>query len=173
MACLCYKFHPIKIIKASVIAGACILLCAPFYLQKVVSIHGEIAVYILQCAIYIPALSNLINIVGWMKHFPVSRRFTTVATTFGVALALGFATSSYGLIPLTTWFGYYGIWVLFTPIIIGFIWGLNYLKKLEKSSGAYDSYPDEPKIKDTALEEGDFKYELDDEYDAQAIKEVK
>ena len=165
MACLCYKFHPIKIIKASVIAGTCILLCAPFYLQKVVSIHGEIAVYILQCAIYIPALSNLINIVGWMKHFPVSRRFTTMATTFGVALALGFATSSYGLIPLTVWFGYYGIWVLFTPVIIGFIWGLNYLKKLEKASGAYDSYPDEPKIKDTALEEGDFKYELDDEYE--------
>ncbi len=165
MACLCYKFHPIKIIKASVIAGACILLCAPFYLQKVVSVHGEIAVYILQCAIYIPALSNLINIVGWMKHFPVSRRFTTVATTFGVSLALGFATSSYGLIPLTTWFGYYGIWVIFTPVIIGFIWGLNYLKNLEKASGAYDSYPDEPKIKDTALEEGDFKYELDGEYE--------
>ena len=114
-----------------------------------------------------------INLLMWMKHFPISKRFTAAATIFGISTAIGYAVVAYGLIPLTRWFGYYGIWVLYAPIIIGFIWALNYLMKLEKASGTYDSYPDEPRTKDTVVEEGNFNYELDKEYDAQAIEEVK
>ena len=132
-------------------------------MQKCVhALGGENVIFILQAGI---EQIGTINLLMWMKHFPISKRFTAVATTYGISSAIGYAIVAYGLIPLTTWFGYYGIWVLFAPVIIGFIWALNYLMKLEKASGAYDSYPDEPKIKDTALEEGDFKYELDGEYE--------
>ncbi len=170
MAYLCSKFHPIKIRKISIVAGTMALLYMPFCLNEISLTNGEITIYFLQCAIYIPAMSNLINIVMWVKHFPVSKRFTAVATTFGVSGATGYAISSYGLIPLTEWFGYYGIWVLVAPIIIGFIWAISYLTELEKDSGTYDKYPNEPRIKDTALNEEDFNCELDKEYEKYSNK---
>jgi hypothetical protein len=36
---------------------------------------------------------------------------------------------------------------------VGFIWGLSYLTKLEKDRDAYDNYPDEPRSRDTTLDE--------------------
>jgi MHS family proline/betaine transporter-like MFS transporter len=170
IACLCAKFHPIKIVKASVFINVPVLLSLPYYINEIIPVYGEIAIYFLQCAIYIPALSNLINIVMWLKYFPVSMRFTAVATTFGTSSAIGYAISSYGLIPLTEWFGYYGIWVLYAPVTIGFIWALNYLIKLEKDRGAYDNYPDEPRSKDTALYDEDFHYALEKEYEKYSNK---
>jgi MHS family proline/betaine transporter-like MFS transporter len=162
---LTYSYRSIHPISTTIAAGFILiftLLLTPYCLENIHALGSENMIFILQAGI---GQIVAINWLMWMKHFPISKRFTAVATTYGISSAVGYAIVAYGLIPLTTWFGYYGIWVLFTPIIIGFIWGLNYLKKLEKSSGAYDSYPDEPKIKDTALEEGDFKYELDGEYE--------
>ncbi len=158
-----YRYiHPINIALLSSFILLFTLLLTPYCLEHIHALGGENVIFILQAGI---EQIGTINLLMWMKHFPISKRFTAVATTFGISSAIGYAIVAYGLIPLTTWFGYYGIWVLFAPAIIGFIWALSYLMKLEKVSGAYDSYPDEPRTKDTALEEGDFKYELDDEYE--------
>ena len=97
-------------------------------------------------------------------------RFTRVATTFGISSASEYAISSYGLIPLTKWFGHYGICTLYIPVALCFLWALNYLTKLEKDRGSYDNYPDEPKNKDTALDEEDFHYELDKGYEQYSNK---
>ena len=173
MAYLCYKFHPVKIVGISCFVGVIATIYAPYCLNNVNLDGGAKMIYFLQCIIYMPTLNAIITEITWFKYFSISKRFTVVATTFGIASALGYSLPAYGLIPLTRWFGYYGIWVLYAPIIIGFIWALNYLMKLEKASGTYDSYPDEPRTKDTVVEEVNFNYELDKEYDAQAIKEVK
>ena len=158
-----YRYiHPINIALLSSFILLFTLLLTPYCLEHIHALGGENVIFILQAGI---EQIGTINLLMWMKHFPISKRFTAVATTFGISSAIGYAIVAYGLIPLTTWFGYYGIWVLFAPAIIGFIWALSYLMKLEKASGAYDSYPDEPRINDTALEKGDFKYELDDEYE--------
>jgi MHS family proline/betaine transporter-like MFS transporter len=158
-----YRYiHPINIALLSSFILLFTLLLTPYCLEHIHALGGENVIFILQAGI---EQIGTINLLMWMKHFPISKRFTAVATTFGISSAVGYAIVAYGLIPLTTWLGYYGIWVLFAPAIIGFIWALSYLMKLEKVSGAYDSYPDEPRTKDTALEEGDFKYELDDEYE--------
>jgi MFS family permease len=165
LAYLCGKFHPIKIVKTSIIISIMALLYMPYCLNNIISVDGEMAIYFLQCLIYIPAFSNHINVVIWLKYLPVSKRFTTAATTFGCATAIGYTISSYGLIPLTEWFGYYGVWALCAPVVVGFIWALSYLTKLEKDSGAYGSYPSEPRNRDTALNDEDFHYELDKEYE--------
>ena len=158
-----YRYiHPINIALLSSFILLFTLLLTPYCLEHIHALGGENVIFILQAGI---EQIGTINLLMWMKHFPISKRFTAVATTFGISSAVGYAIVAYGLIPLTTWLGYYGIWVLCTPVVIGFIWALSYLKKLEKARGAYDSYPDEPRTKDTALEEGDFKYELDDEYE--------
>ena len=162
---LTYSYRSIHPINTTIAAGFILiftLLLTPYCLEHIHALGGENVIFILQAGI---GQIVAINWLMWMKHFPISKRFTAVATTYGISSAIGYAIVAYGLIPLTTWFGYYGIWVLFAPAIIGFIWALSYLMKLEKVSGAYDSYPDEPRINDTALEEGDFKYELDDEYE--------
>ena len=52
----------------------------------------------------------------------------------------------------------------------GLIWAINYLTKLEKDRGAYDNYPDEPRSKDTALNDEDFHYALDEAYEKYSNK---
>ncbi|WP_323732712.1 HD domain-containing protein [Candidatus Bandiella euplotis] len=64
---------------------------------------------------------------------------------------MGFTIASFGLAPLTDYFGYYALWVLYCPVIIGFLYGLNHVKKLEIKKGRYYNYPNEDGIPDTAL----------------------
>ena len=164
LGCFAYLYqfiHPIKIIKVSTFVFIGSILFIPYCLENIHVLGGEIIIFALQMGMELVAF---MNILIWFRHFPISKRFTTVATIFGISSASGYAVSSYGLIPLTEWFGYYGIWALYLPFVIGFIWALKYLIKLEKDSGAYDDYPDEPRSKDTALNEEDFSYELDEEY---------
>ncbi len=96
----------------------------------------------------------------------MAARFRIAATSYAIGNALGFTIVSFCLVPLTDYFGYYALWVLYCPIIVGFLYAMNYVKKLEIKKGFYYDYPNEnPDNKDTALEEGDFKYELDGEYE--------
>ena len=158
-----YQFiHPIKIIKVSTFVLVIALFFIPYCLENIHVLGGERIIFILQTGLM---QMGAMNILVWFRYFPVSMRFTTIATTFGISSASGYAISSYGLIPLTEWFGYYGIWALYAPVVVGLIWALNYLTKLEKDRGAYDNYPDEPRNRDTALNEEDFNYELDEEYE--------
>ena len=158
-----YKFiHPIRIINLNLSILIFTLAVFPYCLENIHALGGENMIYILQTGV---ELIGFLSVLIWFKYFPISRRFTTVATTFGIASSVGYVIVSYGLIPLTSWFGYYGLWMLYAPVVIGLVWGLNYLTKLEKASGAYDNYPNEPRDKDTALKEEDFNYELDEEYE--------
>ncbi len=162
-----YKFiHPIKIITASTFVLIITLLFTPYCLENIHILGGEHMIFALQIGVELVAFSMLI----WYKYFPVSMRFTAVATTSGIASATGYVISSYGLIPLTTWFGYYGIWALHFPVMAGLIWAISYLTKLEKDRGAYDNYPDEPRSKDTALYDEDFHYALEKEYEKYSNK---
>ena len=103
------------------------------------------------------------------KHFPVSQRFTAAATIFGVSATLSYIVTSFGLIPLTKYFGYYGLWFIYIPIITGFLYGMSYFKKLEIKNGSYLDYPNEtrPIKSDTILEDHRYDDEsyLGDEYE--------
>jgi MFS family permease len=161
-----YKFiHPIKVIKASFVVLIVTLLFTPYYLNNIHDLGGENAIFALQIGI---GQAGAINLLVWFKHFPISRRFTTVATTFGVSSALGVAIVSYGLIPLTKLFEYYAIWAVYLPVLVVFIWALRYLTKLEINAGSYYNYPYEDHDKpDTMLEDHRYANEdhLGDEYE--------
>lgn len=77
----------------------------------------------------------------WMKHLPIERRFAIVAITFGVATALGFGIVSFGLSSLSKYMGHYTILVFYMPCIMGCLWRVSYLKKLEIKRGSYHNYP--------------------------------
>ncbi|WHA05487.1 MFS transporter [Candidatus Bandiella numerosa] len=155
------KYHPIRILKFNLIIVAIIIPFVPYFLEN---IKNLILIIFLQFIIN-AFIGSFYAEAMWMKHFPVERRFAIVATTFGVATALGMAVVSFGLPPLSKYMGHYAILVFFIPCIIGFLWSLSYLKELEIKTGRYHNYPNEDfPHEDTAGKEEEYEYEMGDEY---------
>ena len=166
IAYLCKKYHPVNIAKiniyTSIITG---FLVAPYLLNHISS-NDLWLLFFLQFATFLVSTTMIIIESAWVKHFPIKNRFTIMATTYGVANVLSNVTVAYTLIPLTNLLGYYSIWIIYIPIIIGFLWGINYLQKLEIKSGTYYNYPyEKPLFKDTALRKEYFTYDLPSKYD--------
>ena len=59
------------------------------------------------------------------------KRITSVTFAFALARALVYCITSFGLIYITDILGYFGLWVILLPILIGFYWGLRHFEKLE------------------------------------------
>ena len=165
IAYLCKKYHPIDIVRVNIYVFAIALLFIPYWLYNI-PYESVWLLFGLQCLTYIPCITNLVKISIWIKHYPINKRFTITATIFGVASAFGYGIASFAILPLTNQFGYYGLWIICIPSVISFIWGLNYLKKLEIKKGIYYNYPHEdPSYLDTAINEKDFNYTLTEEYE--------
>jgi hypothetical protein len=73
---------------------------------------------------------------------PVEQRFTILTTTFGLGTALGNIVATIGLIPLTSYFGHYGILVIMLPVTICVFGAVNHIRKLEIKEGLYYDYTD-------------------------------
>ncbi len=163
VAMLVKKIHPIKIALISFAAFVFFLPFIPYWMGVVSSL------FFLGC-IQVWSKSFSFSTCGTLdaiqfKYFPTSSRFTSVGTICGVSFALSTVIVSFGLIPLTEYFGYYGIWFLFIPTAIGYCWSLFYFRNLEKKSKCYDEYPYECFLQeDTASKEEDFNYDLSDDY---------
>ena len=102
-------------------------------------------------------------------HLPIPRRFTLLAATYGLASATAYTVMSFGLIPLTNYFGYYGLLIIHVPLILAFLWGVNYVKKLETKRGMYLNYPDsdDTRAQDAGMANYDFEdHEAYKSYDA-------
>jgi len=157
------KYHPIKILKFNSIFVAITILFIPYCLENTKNLYFILCLQFLAYAF----INSFYNEAIWVKHFPVERRFAIIATTFGIATALGIAVPSFGLVPLAKYMGHYAILIFYIPCIIGVLWGLSYLKKLEIKKGCYHNYPNEDfPHKDTAGKEEDYEYEnLESEYE--------
>ena len=159
------KYHPVNIRKISIYVFAAGLLFMPYLLFNI-SRDDLWLLFCLQFFTYSSNFGHFAHISIWVKHFPIEDRFTITATTIGIATALGYGIFAYTTIPLTNLLGYYGIWVICIPLIIGCLWGVNYLRELEIKLGTYYNYPyEKPLFKDTALREEYFSYDLPSKYD--------
>ncbi len=155
------KYHPLKFLKYILIAVLFVIPFVPYLLENITNLYF---ITIIQFLLY-AFISSFYNEAMWIKHFPIQRRFMVIATAFGVSTAIGYTIISFGLNPLATYLGHYAILVFYIPAIFGFIWGLNYLKKLEIKAGRYNNYPEEDfPSPDTGANESDFQYELGKEY---------
>jgi MHS family proline/betaine transporter-like MFS transporter len=45
--------------------------------------------------------------------------------------------SSFGIVLLIKYFGYWGLLILLVPVIVGYGWGLLYYEELERAAGNY------------------------------------
>ena len=160
----CKKYHPLKIQTLIISIVAFFTIFMPYFINNVSNLYY---LFLLQFIMYLPLLNDFTTLIVWFRYFPVQIRFTFIATLYGISSALGYSVASFGLIPLTEKFGHYGLWGIYLPIIIGSIWGISYLKKLEIKRGSYNNYPHEDfPHEDTAGKEEDYEYEnLEDEYE--------
>ncbi len=129
--------HPAKI---STVYTVISLISLPFIPYLFNSVDNIFTLCILQVLLLLPNLcENGVTFVFY-RHFPVTKRFTAVATTAGFgSLLFGLVPTLF--IPLKSYFGDYGLLFLFIPALITTLFSMSYLKKLEQDKGCYSEYP--------------------------------
>ena len=127
-----YKIHPLKILKNRGIGFLIFAIPLPvLILYSTSATH----IFILQCLIlafqlgYFPAPSVFI------KHFPVFKRFTATSFLYALTRAVMYVITSFGVVYLTEWFGYYGLWIMLLPITLAYLWGVKHFEILEQEQG--------------------------------------
>ncbi len=71
------------------------------------------------------------------RHFPIFKRFSCASLTFALSRAVMYVITSFGVVYLTEYFGHWGLLILMIPVILGYVFGLLHLEKLEKVTGNY------------------------------------
>ena len=138
------KYHPIKIVKINTLLSVIFLLFIPYWISNISDVGNSganlVSLSLLQIASNLIALSTFGETMCF-GHFAISRRFTLVATISGISITLSYAAVSLSLTPLINCFGYYGLWFIYLPVTIGFLYGINHIEKLERERGSYLNYP--------------------------------
>lgn len=157
------RYHPLKIARVQIILYSIFLPVIPYWLNNISSLTS---LSLLQFAMFFLALNPFCMQIPCFKHIPLERRFTTLATTFGIATALANVIVTFSIIPLTTYLGYYGLLVLLVPVTIGVLFAVNHVRKLEINAGLYNNYPDatNPYNGSATVEDVQEKRELAEEY---------
>ncbi|RZI46462.1 MFS transporter [Candidatus Finniella inopinata] len=126
-----YYIYPLKILKVRGFMALILMALLPFLLEVSSS---PIHIFILQTLILSLHLGGVPADSIFIKRFPVYRRFTATTFLYALTRAVMYIITSFGVIYLTEWFGFYGILIITIPICIGFLAGVYHFEKLEKSS---------------------------------------
>ena len=166
------KYHPLKMAKLYIAVFSLCLLFVPYCLNHITNLF---LVFCFQFVVFIPLICIPGVEITCFQYIPVGKRYTILATTFGIAAALVFIIVSFGLVSLEEHFGSYGLWFIQVPMVIGLIYGITYLEKLEKKNGRYDYYPDEGSIAQSDLESLeetviDYNFKNPEEYKAHSAQ---
>ncbi len=126
---LSYKIHPLKIIKVRGQLFLLLVFAIPF-----VIIHATHSAYIfsLQVAILTFTLSPIPAVSVFIKYIPTLKRFTAASFVYALSRALMYIITSFSLVYITDFCGYYGLWLIMFPVTISFLWGINHFEKLEE-----------------------------------------
>lgn len=126
------KFNPLKIVRFRANYGLLIISILPLFLINNCSAWS---ITFVQCLLLLyrggatPADSIFI------QRFKAAKRFTFVTFNYALSRAFVHIVSAFGLVYLTEWFGFYGIWLIALPIALAFIWGVQHFDKLENLGG--------------------------------------
>ena len=159
------KLHPIKITKITLAIFSIFLILTPYLINNYPNLF---TITILQVFFFFPVLtfSGILELSTWFKHFPVAKRFTVVATSYGISTAFGYTITSFGLIHLSRDFGYYSLWMIFIPMLICFYYSMRHLQNLEIKNGTYNNYPKEDNDLSTSEDIVEPEYKLNDDYES-------
>jgi MFS family permease len=130
---LTVKIYPLLISKFSNVIFIIASIISPFILTY----HSSIVAISLVQIMFVMSLKRSPSDSILIKHFPLFRRFTGATFGYALARAVMYIIVSFGLVYLTEWFGYFGIWVIAIPLALVWFKSINYYITLEKEVGNY------------------------------------
>lgn len=98
---------------------------------------SPIELFILQSIVILFVSDSIPAAPIFYKHFPVFKRFTSATLTYALSRAIMYIVVSFGLVYLTKMLHYWGLFIIFALVGIGFAIGLSHFEKLEKEAGNY------------------------------------
>jgi MFS transporter, MHS family, proline/betaine transporter len=136
-AFLGYKIYPIFTAKISGLFFIGIILLLPI----VISGENNYHIFLFQLALVSTVITGPIVPI-MIKYFPIFKRFTAVTFGYALSRAAMYVIISFGLVYLTEWFGFYGVWFIAMPLIFFWFRSLSHFERLEKKYGEFPkAYP--------------------------------
>lgn len=126
---LSYLIHPFKILKAKLYLFFGSIILFPIVL-KVTSNPSFILIF--QCLAALFVFDHVPAASIFYKYFPIFRRFTYTSFISALAKVITYFITAFGLVYTTEYLGYWGIFVIFIPVGIGFFLSVSYFQRLEK-----------------------------------------
>ncbi len=130
-ATMSYRMPPLKILRAR---GVGTLVFATVLPMAMVNVSSPPDVFFLQLLILLVGLEPLPADAIFIKCFPVLKRFKYVGLLGSLRMVVMFTGTSFGFVYLNESIGHWGLTVIMVPIAIGFLWGVNHFRKIEKSN---------------------------------------
>lgn len=131
------RVHPLKINKTRGMLGLFLIILLPFLIMN---LTNSTQLFCIQSLIVIMALDAMPSFAVFLRNFPLYRRFTFASILWSLSRALMFAITSFGLIYLGSQFGHFGLWIIGLPTAIGFLYGINHFKELERKRNLYPNF---------------------------------
>lgn len=131
---LSYKIYPLNILKVKLVIFASTMTISPYLLHNV---STSFELLLLQLLVMLSVPTNFPAASIFYKHFPVFKRFTAVSLMYASSRALMAVVTSFGIVYLIEYFGFWGILVIMAPLILGYGFALLHFQELEKSSSQY------------------------------------
>ena len=126
---LSYRLYPLKILKFRSTLFLFLVIFLPFLINNSNSFYQ---IFVIQFLILATALDAPPANAIFIKHIPVLRRMTATSFIYALSRAMMYVITSFGLVYLTEFFGYYGLWVVAVPVTIGYIWAVRYFDQLDR-----------------------------------------
>ena len=130
---LSYKIYPLKIIKARLLMFLVFMLCFPVLLNKIaVPLH----LFLIQS--FVILLTGFTPVAPiFFRNLPIFKRFTCGTFVYALSRALMYVVTSFGVIYLTKYLGYYGLLIIMFPVCVGCYLGINHFERLDTKAGNY------------------------------------
>jgi len=131
---LCRYFYPILILKVKLVAFIVFIFICPYLFDNAKTPYD---IFWIQSFTMIFILDDIPATTILVTHFPVFKRFTSVAVIYALSRAMMYIITSFGLVYLTKYYGHWGLLAITIPVVIGYTFGILHFEKLEKESGSY------------------------------------
>ena len=131
--------HPLKILNVRSKFCFLILLLLPFLIN---SCYVPWHIFCLQCVLLVARGGSTPADTIFIRSIRIDKRFTLVTLNYAVSRAVIQVISAFGLIYLTEWFGYWGLWIIALPLSFAYMSSIRHFEKLEGLRPDKSSNPD-------------------------------
>ena len=124
------KVYPIKILKVKLALFFSTVVFFPLVMQ---AYPTSSCVFAFQCLASLFVFDHIPATPIFYKHFHVMKRFTSTSIISAFAKLMTYAITSFGLVYATSYYQYYGIFIILIPTGLVFYWAVNHFDKKERA----------------------------------------